>query len=1189
MNLIIVIYSDMLTNNFSEESNNIMTDSETESIDASIQVIEGDDEGVIKSWKRCTKCKRPTINHEGKCGQSCNLELLDEDQMKQYELSLLQKIKDKNVESTKDDGKKDNKSDKKKDQKSAGLDPSLIEGLKQLLANQDKHKNANNSVQNVSNQQNNNQFMPTPPWMNMWNQNPWNQWNVPNQNQWNPRQQFPNQQANQQQFQQQPQQQYQQQQIQTPTQQLMQPTPVPKFTKNMSLEAWKRKVNVWSTSHVHVNESLRLNMILESLKENSERKELQNWIVYNIEEDLNFDMTTVGAIDLFLQKFQKKFEISNWKKCSGVWKEILDFKAKEGETTRQYLERFNEIESKMRNMDSNIPDVYLAIHLLDRSNVAEITKQNILSKVDLDDKNKVLKQVKTSFDNLVNQLDSESPNVNYWSSNQRDYRPQSTSNEKRWRDRSEDRRSRSSNFKERGRSRSKSFHRSKSRGYDDRRQGYRSRSKSRPREVFTCEKFNLDKPDIKNNREENNVFSTNTENKCVVDSGCPKSVAGKLWVNLYKQSLMNIDEFKDFHFKEYDEREKFKFGPSQVYISTKAITLPVKIGLTTTTIIVSQVNANIPLLLGRDYLKEWKCNLDFDKNVLKMDGIGVTLEVNDKEHYILDLIHAECEVAKIINETFFMETSEMEKFETINKIHKITAHKQQDQLARFLKNHKNYNKSIDKIISEVINKCQTCNKFKKTSDKPKVSMPKANDTNQIVAIDLKEMRDDNCYILYLVCEFSKFTRGQVIKNKTPEAVIQAIEENWIQKGPGYPSIGFFSDRGTEFVNALMAEYTRKTGCNQKTTPAFSPWSNGGNERNHATVDRTINKLREDDPKIKLQDAVDLACFWKNAEVRKTGFSPHQLMYGRGVTIPGVIDGNIAVDSPVQFNEIAAILDRHNRAKMYHAQADTDIRVKSMLKSRNKEYNDFKFQTGDKVYVKNKDKEIWEGPITVHNHVRNEVIVEKDNRLNSVPIQRVRPVTPSAEWQDKSDLNIPIKDKIRPKKGDQIELQVINDDNKYEGTVNQVGKASGKDKNRCWIKFADGTVKSFDFTDEIQDWKVITKSPEKDQTALEENNINVTHYTEHTDKDVQEKEDEILIIKIPKKAVKDMNHIIHDEALKGKIEKYIWVQKEFDVLLTRKNCETKKDEAGEDCQLPDSLHHNSELYKRYDNNNRCSFQ
>ena len=107
--------------------------------------------------------------------------------------------------------------------------------------------------------------------------------------------------------------------------------------------------------------------------------------------------------------------------------------------------------------------------------------------------------------------------------------------------------------------------------------------------MFTCEKFNLEKPDIRNDREQNNVFFTNTENKCVVDSGCPKSVAGKLWINIYKQSLMNMDEFKDFHFKEYDESENFKFGPSQVYTSHKAITLPVRIGLKTTTIIVSQV------------------------------------------------------------------------------------------------------------------------------------------------------------------------------------------------------------------------------------------------------------------------------------------------------------------------------------------------------------------------------------------------------------------------------------------------------------------------------------------------------------------------------------------------------------------------------------------------------------------------
>ena len=179
---------------------------------------------------------------------------------------------------------------------------------------------------------------------------------------------------------------------------------------------------------------------------------------------------------------------------------------------------------------------------------------------------------------------------------------------------------------------------------------------------------------------------------------------------------------------------------------------------------------------------------------------------------------------------------------------------------------------------------------------------------------------------------------------------------------------------------------------------------------------------------------------------------------------------------------------------------------------------------------------------------------------------MRPVTPSNEA---SDINIPVNKRIRPKKGEKVKFQVMNEDTMYEGIVSQVGKTTGKDKNRCWIKFTDGTIKSFDFTDEIQEWKTLSDEKERYQ---EEDNMNVTYYTEYTDKDVKEKEDEIL---------------------REEIEKYIWVDNKSDVLLTRKNCdmnlETRKDEAGEDCQLPDSLHHNSDLYKRYDYANICSFQ
>ena len=73
--------------------------------------------------------------------------------------------------------------------------------------------------------------------------------------------------------------------------------------------------------------------------------------------------------------------------------------------------------------------------------------------------------------------------------------------------------------------------------------------------------------------------------------------------------------------------------------------------------------------------------------------------------------------------------------------------------------------------------------------------------------------------------------------------------------------------------------------------------NGLCERNHATVDRMVIKIRQDNPKIPLQETVNLGYFWKNQTILKTGFSSQQLMFGRGLVLPGVLDGDVAVDSP----------------------------------------------------------------------------------------------------------------------------------------------------------------------------------------------------------------------------------------------------------------------------------------------------
>ena len=65
--------------------------------------------------------------------------------------------------------------------------------------------------------------------------------------------------------------------------------------------------------------------------------------------------------------------------------------------------------------------------------------------------------------------------------------------------------------------------------------------------------------------------------------------------------------------------------------------------------------------------------------------------------------------------------------------------------------------------------------------------------------------------------------------------------------------------------------------------------NGACERSHATVDRIVDKIIEDDPKVSLQKAVDLACFVKNTEITKTGFSPIQLLCGKSPHFPGYSD------------------------------------------------------------------------------------------------------------------------------------------------------------------------------------------------------------------------------------------------------------------------------------------------------------
>jgi hypothetical protein len=134
-----------------------------------------------------------------------------------------------------------------------------------------------------------------------------------------------------------------------------------------------------------------------------------------------------------------------------------------------------------------------------------------------------------------------------------------------------------------------------------------------------------------------------------------------------------------------------------------------------------------------------------------------------------------------------------------------------------------------------------------------------------------------------------------MKDKEAGTIVDALNSTWNWK-IGFPSVGFWTDNGSEFLNKQMNEYSAKFNFVVKFGPNYSPWSNGINERNHASMDITVKKMMVVDKKISLQQAVDMAAWAHNTNLNIMGYDPMTLVTGKSVIFPGVSTGNIATDS-----------------------------------------------------------------------------------------------------------------------------------------------------------------------------------------------------------------------------------------------------------------------------------------------------
>ena len=137
----------------------------------------------------------------------------------------------------------------------------------------------------------------------------------------------------------------------------------------------------------------------------------------------------------------------------------------------------------------------------------------------------------------------------------------------------------------------------------------------------------------------------------------------------------------------------------------------------------------------------------------------------------------------------------------------------------------------------------------------------------------------------------------------------------------------------------MEEFVNKVGIKIDLTPAFSPWSNEVNKRNHYSCDIIVKKAMEEDKKLKLQTAVNMASWTHNTNVNTFGYSPLQLVIGKSIVLPGLNDGNIVTESEYQEKAVRRIMERHYGMMKEFRELEFSKMLKKASETRSKGYED----------------------------------------------------------------------------------------------------------------------------------------------------------------------------------------------------------------------------------------------------------
>ena len=872
---------------------------------------------------------------------------------------------------------------------------------------------------------------------------------------------------------------------------------IPSWPEKIPYSKFKPDLLSWDTEHYLTSASSKFGQLIEMLKKEgrlSTFEQISTRLGRN-RDDKDIIPKVVALLDAINEE-------TCFNKLSKAWDTITSLKRKSSESLNEFFSRFETNQYSLNLADDSyidlpkgaapdekelmasrrieLNDKLKAVILIKSLNVDESHKRDILAKVCFKkEPSEVYEACKTAIKDICGDSEREKQSDNVLLTKPWQNRSRSWSRNEGRRDRSYSRSQDRYQGRSRERSRGSSFDRSRGRddrsgGRDDRTRGEdrsRGRDYRRGRESRSVSFQERRDSTPAKGRTTDEVFILKTkydevlvtdedfiENErkgkqfMILDIGCPRSLMGEKEYKKLKAST-------EGPISEFSSSEKFRFGPSRIYGSTKRIELPLKIEDFEIDAKFFIVDGDVPILIGNDILEPLGGVIDMDERVLdfkrleksakmlktkgghyiipvlkntmgnsdhieegeeaahleqKEDGQSVE-EEHDSDHDDDDIIDDDAEAVML---ALFAECTEDQE---IWKLHEVMGHSnfvammlEEGEENEIQKVHRYFGhrhgrkvwelfakagrlQGKKKAVLDLLENCKICRKLKKTSPRPKVGLPKADNFNQIVGLDLKVFGNgDN--ILWLVDLFTKVIKGVYIKDKKAETIVNAIIDSWIVGqgfGPGHPTKYFYSDNGGEFLNHHVVNFAASMDTTIKMTAGSAPWQNGCVERHHATADIVYEKIRAEKPEISPQEAINQAALAKNSEVTRSGFSALQLVMGQNPTFPGMAEVTPASCNLDSSSKAMRTLKNIDSIRVKYREFDCDEKLKKIRSQKINPAMERNYQMGDPVLFRDTKKKEWKQGTALIMFGKT-LYLKFGNWLRRVPIDTVLPDNDMAE-------------------------------------------------------------------------------------------------------------------------------------------------------------------------------------------------